>query len=212
MNEISNDGPEMGHPVTAMDLVEPLKMLLKQVYQMQSMFDDEDGEIQRAIEAAQDVLFKVFPMQEEGTQMDVTVPDLVEPLEMLLEQAHQMQPMFDDEDGEIQRAIDAAQKAIDDARADCQDDIERICEQIYGCSIVAAPTETVLWAAERIADKATAQKELERANSIREKHGKPLVYAPYGHHAFGDCPSQKPVSPDLFEPPAEHGQGGAKMH
>lgn len=62
--------------------------------------------------------------------------------------------------------------------------IERICEEIYGCGIAAAPVEAVLWAVERIADKIQARKELSRANRIRAKHGKPLAYAPYGHHAF----------------------------
>lgn len=62
--------------------------------------------------------------------------------------------------------------------------IERICEEIYGVGIAAAPVETALWAAARIADKETARKELTRANKIRAKHGKPLAYAPWGHHAF----------------------------
>lgn len=62
--------------------------------------------------------------------------------------------------------------------------IDLICEQVYGVGIAAAPVEAVLWSAERIADKATARKELKRANAIRSKHGRPLAHAPYGHHAF----------------------------
>lgn len=62
--------------------------------------------------------------------------------------------------------------------------VERICEELYGCGIAAAPVEAVLWSVEKITDKAKAQAELKRANRIRAKHGKPLAYAPYGHHAF----------------------------
>lgn len=63
-------------------------------------------------------------------------------------------------------------------------DIQRICETVYGCGIAAAPVEAVLWSAERIISKDDARKELSRANRIRASHGKPLAYAPYGHHAF----------------------------
>lgn len=62
--------------------------------------------------------------------------------------------------------------------------IEQICAEIYGVGIASAPVEAVLWSAERIADNETARKELTRANRIRARHGKPLAYAPYGHHAF----------------------------
>ena len=64
------------------------------------------------------------------------------------------------------------------------DNIERICENLYGVGIAAAPREAVLWAAERIPDKARAAAELRRANRVRARHGRPLVHAPYGHHAF----------------------------
>lgn len=62
--------------------------------------------------------------------------------------------------------------------------IERICEEVYGVGIAAAPVETVLWACERISDIDVARQELSRANKIRAKHGKPLAHAPWGHHAF----------------------------
>ena len=65
-----------------------------------------------------------------------------------------------------------------------EENIERICEDIYGCGIAAAPVEAVLWSAERIKDKERARSELSRANVIRLKRGVPLAYAPYGHHAF----------------------------
>lgn len=64
------------------------------------------------------------------------------------------------------------------------DSITRICEEIYGCGIAVAPVTAVLWAAERIKDKTLARSELARANKIRARHGKPLAYAPFGHHAF----------------------------
>jgi hypothetical protein len=62
--------------------------------------------------------------------------------------------------------------------------IETILADVYGVGVAAAPVIAVLWAAERIADKSAAKAELRRANGIRAKHGKPLAYAPYGHHAF----------------------------
>lgn len=62
--------------------------------------------------------------------------------------------------------------------------IETILSKVYGVGVAVAPMEAVLWAVEKIADKATAQKELKRANRIRAKFGKPVVYAPYGSHAF----------------------------
>lgn len=62
--------------------------------------------------------------------------------------------------------------------------IETILADVYGVGVAVAPAYALLWAAERIADKADARAELRRANRIREKHGKPLAYAPYGHHAF----------------------------
>ena len=34
--------------------------------------------------------------------------------------------------------------------------IERICEELYGCGIAAAPVEAVLWSVEKIADKVKA--------------------------------------------------------
>lgn len=64
------------------------------------------------------------------------------------------------------------------------DNIETICANVYGVGIAAVPVEAVLWSAERIADKSKAQSELKRANRIRARHGRPLAYAPYGHHAF----------------------------
>ena len=39
--------------------------------------------------------------------------EIKEALEDLLEQAHQMQPMFDDEDGAIQKAITKAEDALE---------------------------------------------------------------------------------------------------
>lgn len=62
--------------------------------------------------------------------------------------------------------------------------IEKIISDEYGVGIAAAPAYAVLWAAEKISDKQTAQSELKRANKIRARHGVPLAYAPYGHHAF----------------------------
>lgn len=62
--------------------------------------------------------------------------------------------------------------------------IVKICEEEYGVGIAVAPPVAVLWAAEKIEDPALARSELKRANAIRARHGKPLVYAPYGHHAF----------------------------
>ncbi len=38
--------------------------------------------------------------------------DMRDALEQLLEQVYQMQGLFDDDDGEIQRAVDAAEKAL----------------------------------------------------------------------------------------------------
>lgn len=64
------------------------------------------------------------------------------------------------------------------------DNIEKICISLYGVDIINAPKEAVLWSAEKIADKSKAIKELTRANRKRSKHGKPIVFAPYGHKAF----------------------------
>ena len=62
--------------------------------------------------------------------------------------------------------------------------IVTILEKVYGVGPVVAPKEAVLWASEKIEDKTLARKELKRVNRIRSKHGAPLVYAPYNHHAF----------------------------
>lgn len=62
--------------------------------------------------------------------------------------------------------------------------IERILSEVYGVGVAVAPKEAVLWAAEKIADKEQARKELKRANRIRAKFGKPVVYARWGSHAF----------------------------
>lgn len=64
------------------------------------------------------------------------------------------------------------------------DNIEKICKSLYGVDIINAPKEAVLWSAEKIPNKSKAIKELSRANRIRAKHGKPIVFAPYGHKAF----------------------------
>lgn len=65
-----------------------------------------------------------------------------------------------------------------------KENIETILYVEYGVGPVVAGKEVVLWAAERIIDPAKAKAELSRLNKIRAKHGAPLVYAPYGHHAF----------------------------
>lgn len=62
--------------------------------------------------------------------------------------------------------------------------IETILSKEYGVSVCSAPKESVLWAVAKIADKDVAKKELKRFNRIRAKFGMPLVYAPYGSHAF----------------------------
>lgn len=62
--------------------------------------------------------------------------------------------------------------------------IEKVLSEVYGVGVAVAPKEAVLWAAEKIADTTLARKELKRANRIRAKFGKPIVYAPFGHHAF----------------------------
>lgn len=62
--------------------------------------------------------------------------------------------------------------------------IETILSSIYGVGVAVAPKEAVLWAVEKITDQDKARKELKRANRIRAKYGKPVVYAPYGHWAF----------------------------
>lgn len=59
-----------------------------------------------------------------------------------------------------------------------------ILNEVYGVGELYADTCTVLWATERIADKAEAKKELSRLNRLRQKYGRPPAYAPYGHHAF----------------------------
>lgn len=62
--------------------------------------------------------------------------------------------------------------------------IETILYKDYGVSACSSPKEAVPWAIEKIADKELAKKELKRFNRIRAKFGKPMVYAPYGSHAF----------------------------
>jgi hypothetical protein len=54
----------------------------------------------------------------------------------------------------------------------------------YAVGIVAAPAYAVLWAAESIADTATAKKELRKANRLREKHGAMPAYPEYGTRLF----------------------------
>lgn len=64
--------------------------------------------------------------------------------------------------------------------------IQTICEETYGVSVVMAPVNAILWAAWELAedDPDAARKELKKANRLREKHGRPLAYAPHGHPAF----------------------------
>lgn len=67
---------------------------------------------------------------------------------------------------------------------DYGNDIVKILEAEYGVGPVVAPVCAVLWAAEKIPDREVAAKEIYRLNRIKAKHGAPLVYVPYGHHAF----------------------------
>jgi hypothetical protein len=62
--------------------------------------------------------------------------------------------------------------------------LEKILNDVYGVGVVVAPREAVLWAAEKIENKDEARKQLKAVNRIRAKHGAPLAYAYYGHHAF----------------------------
>lgn len=62
--------------------------------------------------------------------------------------------------------------------------LEMILNNEYRVGVVVAPKEVVLWAAAKIEGKEEAQKQLKAINRIRAKNGAPLVYAPYGHHAF----------------------------
>lgn len=62
--------------------------------------------------------------------------------------------------------------------------IENILCEVYGVGLCFADPVTVLWAAEKIEDIEVAKKELKKANRIREKHGKCLVYVPFGHRLF----------------------------
>lgn len=62
--------------------------------------------------------------------------------------------------------------------------LEMILNNDYGVGAVVAPKEAVLWAAAKIENKDEARKQLKAINRIRAKHGAPLVYAPYGHHAY----------------------------
>lgn len=62
--------------------------------------------------------------------------------------------------------------------------LENILCDIYGVGAVHACPTTVLWAADRIDDVETAKKELRRINRLREKHGAPLAYPPYGSRLF----------------------------
>lgn len=54
----------------------------------------------------------------------------------------------------------------------------------YDVNPLFAPACAVLWACEKIADAAVAKAQLTKLNRARERAGRPLVYAPYGHHAF----------------------------
>jgi hypothetical protein len=58
-----------------------------------------------------------------------------------------------------------------------------ILETEYGVDALGAPPEAVIWAAERL-PKDQAVSELSALNRAREKHGKVLVYVPYGHSLF----------------------------
>ena len=61
--------------------------------------------------------------------------------------------------------------------------IQQVCEAIYGCGVVEAPAEAIIWAAERL-PKERAREEVRRVNRLRAKHGRPIVHVPYGHVAF----------------------------
>jgi hypothetical protein len=61
--------------------------------------------------------------------------------------------------------------------------LSRILEVEYGVSALVAPPEAVIWAAERLPNE-HAINELSSLNNAREKHGKVLVYVPYGHPLF----------------------------
>jgi hypothetical protein len=54
----------------------------------------------------------------------------------------------------------------------------------YDVNPISAPAYAVLWACSAIPDAADAKAQLSKLNRARERAGKPLVYAPYGHHAF----------------------------
>lgn len=53
----------------------------------------------------------------------------------------------------------------------------------YGVGIMVAPTEAILWAAEKMPVE-QAKQELRELNSMRQRQGRPLVYVPYGHPLF----------------------------
>lgn len=60
----------------------------------------------------------------------------------------------------------------------------QITAQVYGVTVEDAPTNVLIWSAERIQDKAEARAELRRANKVRERMGRPLAYPDFGTHAF----------------------------
>lgn len=65
--------------------------------------------------------------------------------------------------------------------------LQRLLETEYDVSAVSAPPYAVLWAAEKVAQVAgpdEARRQLRAANRLRERHGRPLVYATWGHPAF----------------------------
>lgn len=62
-----------------------------------------------------------------------------------------------------------------------------ICSDDYGVGIVAAPPETILWAADQVAEErgeGFAKRELKTVNRCRERHGVIPAYVPYGHRLF----------------------------
>jgi len=62
--------------------------------------------------------------------------------------------------------------------------IEDVLYELYGVGIMGAPTEALIWAAEKLMPLVRAKSELRRANALRQKYGAPLAYPAYGTRLF----------------------------